>query len=35
VGTFLFNLASSVLFFASMNGVVRFYSHGLPTWLQW
>jgi hypothetical protein len=35
VGTFLFNLASSVLFFASMNGVVRFYSRGLPTWLQW
>jgi MBOAT, membrane-bound O-acyltransferase family len=35
VGTLLFNLASSVLFFASMNGVVRFYSHGLPTWLQW
>jgi D-alanyl-lipoteichoic acid acyltransferase DltB (MBOAT superfamily) len=34
-GTFLCNLASSVLFFASVDGVVRFYSHGLPTWLQW
>jgi D-alanyl-lipoteichoic acid acyltransferase DltB (MBOAT superfamily) len=35
VGTFLFNLASSVLFFASMSGVMRFYAGGLPTWLQW
>ncbi len=34
-GTALFNLASSVLFFASMNGVVPIYSRGLPTWLQW
>jgi hypothetical protein len=33
-GTLLFNLTTSVLFFASMNGVVRFYSRGLPTWLQ-
>jgi hypothetical protein len=35
VGTLLFNLASSVLFFASLNGVVPFYSHGVPSWLQW
>jgi hypothetical protein len=35
MGTFLFNLVSSELFFASMNGVVRFYAHGLPPWLQW
>jgi hypothetical protein len=33
-GTLLFNLATSVLFFASLNGVVRFYSRGLPAWLQ-
>jgi hypothetical protein len=35
VGTLVFNLASSVLFFASMNGVFRFYSRGLPAWLRW
>ena len=34
VGTLVFNLASSVLFFASIHGVVRFYSRGLPGWLQ-
>ena len=34
VGTLLFNLASSVLFFASIHGVVPFYSRGLPEWLQ-
>jgi hypothetical protein len=28
-----FNLVSSVLFFASINGLVRFYSRGLPAWL--
>jgi hypothetical protein len=33
-GTLAFNLASSVLFFASMNGVVPFYSRGLPAWLE-
>jgi D-alanyl-lipoteichoic acid acyltransferase DltB (MBOAT superfamily) len=33
-GTLLFNLATSVLFFASINGVVPFYSRGLPVWLQ-
>jgi hypothetical protein len=33
-GTLLFNLASSVLFFASVQGVVPFYSRGLPAWLQ-
>ena len=34
VGTLVFNLASSVLFFASIHGVVPFYSRGLPNWLQ-
>lgn len=34
VGTLIFNLASSVLFFASIHGVVPFYSRGLPAWLQ-
>ena len=34
VGTLVFNLASSVLFFASIHGVVPFYSRGLPHWLQ-
>ena len=34
VGTLVFNLASSVLFFASIHGVVPFYSRGLPRWLQ-
>ena len=33
-GTLAFNLASSVLFFASIHGVVPFYSRGLPRWLQ-
>lgn len=32
-GTFAFNLASSVLFFASTNAVLPFYSRGLPAWL--
>jgi hypothetical protein len=32
-GTLGFNLVSSVLFFASMNGLVPFYSRGLPVWL--
>jgi hypothetical protein len=31
--TFGFNLLSSVLFFASMNGLVPFYARGLPAWL--
>jgi hypothetical protein len=34
VGTLVFNLISSVLFFASINGLVPFYSRGLPTWLH-
>jgi hypothetical protein len=34
LGTLAFNLASSVLFFASINGLVAFYSHGLPAWLE-
>lgn len=34
-GTLLFNLVSSVLFFASLDGVVPFYSRGVPGWLQW
>jgi MBOAT, membrane-bound O-acyltransferase family len=34
VGTLVFNLASSVLFFASIHGVMPFYSRGLPPWLQ-
>lgn len=33
VATLVFNLASSVLFFASIHGVVPFYSKGLPQWL--
>jgi hypothetical protein len=33
-GTFAFNLASSVLFFASINGLLPFYSRGLPAWLE-
>jgi hypothetical protein len=32
-GTLGFNFVSSVLFFASMNGLVPFYSRGLPVWL--
>jgi hypothetical protein len=32
-GTLGFNLASSVLFFASINSLVPFYSRGLPVWL--
>jgi hypothetical protein len=31
-GTLVFNLLSSVLFFASMNGLVPFYSRALPLW---
>lgn len=34
VGTLVFNLVSSVLFFASIHGVVPFYSRGLPAWLR-
>ena len=33
-GTLAFNLVSSVLFFASIHGLVPFYSLGLPQWLQ-
>lgn len=33
-GTLVFNLASSVLFFASIHAVVPFYSQGLPEWLR-
>jgi len=34
VGTLAFNLASSVLFFASIHGLVPFYALGLPAWLE-
>jgi D-alanyl-lipoteichoic acid acyltransferase DltB (MBOAT superfamily) len=34
IGTLLFNLALSVLIFASVNGLLRFYSRGLPACLQ-
>jgi MBOAT membrane-bound O-acyltransferase family protein len=34
VATLAFNLVTSVLFFASMNELVPFYAHGLPTWLR-
>ncbi len=34
VGTFAFNLLSSVLFFASWQGLGGFYAGGLPPWLQ-
>jgi hypothetical protein len=34
--TLVFNLATSVFFFASINGVFPFYSQALPKWLaQW
>lgn len=33
-GTLVFNLASSVLFFASIHGIVPFYARGLPEWLR-
>jgi hypothetical protein len=33
VATWIFNLATSVFFFASVNGVMPFYSRGLPKWL--
>jgi hypothetical protein len=29
-----FNVASSVLFFASIHGLVPFYARGLPAWLE-
>ena len=32
--TLVFNLLSSVLFFASIHSVVPFYSQGLPQWLR-
>jgi hypothetical protein len=32
-GTLGFNFVSSVLFFASVDGLVSFYSRGLPAWL--
>jgi hypothetical protein len=31
--TWIFNLATSLFFFASVNGVFPFYSRGLPGWL--
>jgi hypothetical protein len=34
LGTLAFNLATSVLFFASIHAVTPFYSRGLPVWLQ-
>ena len=33
-GTMVFNVLTSVLFFASIHGVTPFYSRGLPAWLQ-
>jgi hypothetical protein len=33
--TFLFNLSSSVFFFASVQGIVPFYANDLPAWLTW
>jgi hypothetical protein len=34
--TWIFNLATSLLFFASVNGMFPFYSRGLPKWLaEW
>jgi hypothetical protein len=32
--TWIFNLATSLFIFASINGVVPFYSRGLPKWLS-
>jgi hypothetical protein len=32
-GTFLFVLATSVLFFASFEGILPFYARGTPRWL--
>jgi hypothetical protein len=32
--TLAFNLATGVLFFASMNGLLPFYAHSLPGWLK-
>lgn len=34
VGTLVFNLLTSVLFFASIHSIVPFYSRGLPEWLR-
>lgn len=34
-GTLAFNLATSMLFFASIHEILPFYSRGLPMWLQW
>ncbi len=34
VGTLIFNLLTSVLFFASIHSISPFYSRGLPSWLQ-
>jgi D-alanyl-lipoteichoic acid acyltransferase DltB (MBOAT superfamily) len=33
--TFLFNVVSSVFFFASVQGAIPFYANGLPAWLAW
>jgi hypothetical protein len=33
-GTLAFNLVSSTLFFASMNGLAPFYARGVPAWLR-
>ena len=33
-GTLAFNLAASMLFFANLNGIVPFYSRGVPGWLE-
>ena len=35
IATFLFNLTTSIFFFASVQGVVPFYQNGLPAWLTW
>ena len=33
--TFLFNLTSSIFFFASVHSVIPIYANGLPAWLIW
>jgi hypothetical protein len=34
IGTFVFNVATSVFFFASVNAILPFYSGTLPLWLR-
>lgn len=33
MGTLAFNAITSILFFASLDGVIGFYDGGLPEWL--